>query len=1099
MQALRFVSSLPPPPPWCTKADHVAANKKIHAWSRKKRTAAEALQIGSLESPSQRLRRRINTPNEISHQRLRLVDDALEEAEKEHDEGNRLGSMMSDSLNELEATAAIKEKGSKLSNIVTAIIHHLAHDLDDTYTTIQNTLIQRLQRNSFARGARKLGENLANLIIDGNTMVRRISLSVLLKSFDKHECREILLKANYTDRRRNQVVKKKRAINEARTRIAEKKGIDPQLIEPVCLKAFARPFSNTRNNAVHRRNFSLLARGMELPRRPPTTKISLANMTYAVAVILANSHFRPGRLRNCKVRGSLLKNLPLHLRYSSVRVLWDNYVKSLEQHPKMAIGFNSFVSMVAALTRTGTFNQGLSYYYVDHIDKMNQLKAVAKRVSDLVDNLNGEQPDHVKGLLVRFERQTDLASKYLRHGFYGKLVEDDPNNMYVSAKWALGAVNATIKPKRSQSDPLLLIFTLKPLLKEISDRALEFFVDPAIRAELKSLHGMANVVHKETVHYAKHIIRGWWQERQDGGTMKRLKEEPGTILVVLDHKSKTYPQCKWESMTEYFGKHGMSDLGSMVKWSGTRADGVEGVYVWFFDVVMDNVTSQDARDLMPGIEALLDELESDEFLTIYSETSRATRPSKIVLHSDNALSNRVHTPFIHLLNSRRRGSDRAVIVDWMNNEAQRGKDFLDTHFRYVNMHVGRAVLRGEIKLSDPKAFYKCVAFDGGMKASAVLLLQEKPEAQELLEDCKKVKYNTLGISCVHHISWNAGGDNQVKHRHFSNLETVNDGFKVFEGDDLMPATEVESSGTVLKRSYSKTSSMFLRTKAPGDASPFGIGSATGEVVYEPPPDNIFAGRLYSAANWVHTTGVTPEQLLENTQEDINGMDSKAAREEAEIQSLLSSAKELAAKRNESFPPSLEHYWAKKSNKTWQKPSKELKQKIVDMYNRGKGYKNRAIRYTAEQAVAELRDHYLVDRWDQQVIVTPALMKRKFGSWFQKEKKDADKESKGTVPVATTAEAQTGTTLASNVPTVPPESSNDNEGGSNSGDDVYNDDDDEVVRLTNEAEAAYNAFIEAPQLSDNIATDVQEVDDHGDRIDADGNEDEEEDDEEEDTI
>jgi len=63
------------------------------------------------------------------------------------------------------------------------------------------------------------------------------------------------------------------------------------------------------------------------------------------------------------------------------------------------------------------------------------------------------------------------------------------------------------------------------------------------------------------------------------------------------------------------------------------------------------------------------------------------------------------------------------------------------------------------------------------------------------------------------------------------------------------------------------------------------------------------------------------------------------------------------------------YWAKKTNKTWMKPSNELQQKIEDMYDQGKGYKNRAIRYTAEQAVAELREQFLVDKWDQRIVVT----------------------------------------------------------------------------------------------------------------------------------
>ena len=124
--------------------------------------------------------------------------------------------------------------------------------------------------------------------------------------------------------RQEQVEKRKRFINDARTRVAQKKGVDPQLmIQAVSGRRFAKPFSDRHGNAAHRRNFDhVLSKGFDLPPRASTTKISLENMTYTVAFVLANSHYRPGKIRNCVVRGSLLKNLPLHLRYSSVRVLY---------------------------------------------------------------------------------------------------------------------------------------------------------------------------------------------------------------------------------------------------------------------------------------------------------------------------------------------------------------------------------------------------------------------------------------------------------------------------------------------------------------------------------------------------------------------------------------------------------------------------------------------------------------------------------------------------------------------------------------------------------------------------------------------------------
>ena len=52
-----------------------------------------------------------------------------------------------------------------------------------------------------------------------------------------------------------------------------------------------------------------------------------------------------------------------------------------------------------------------------------------------------------------------------------------------------------------------------------------------------------------------------------------------------------------------------------------------------------------------------------------------------------------------------------------------------------------------------------------------------------------------------------------------------------------------------------------------------------------------------------------------------------------------------------------------------RPSEDVNQKVQEMYKQGQGYKNRAARYTAEQAVSELREGFLSDKWDQNVVIT----------------------------------------------------------------------------------------------------------------------------------
>ena len=66
--------------------------------------------------------------------------------------------------------------------------------------------------------------------------------------------------------------------------------------------------------------------------------------------------------------------------------------------------------------------------------------------------------------------------------------------------------------------------------------------NPIICNEMKSIKGMADTVHHEIMHFTKHMAHGWWQEKEGNYTLSQLKYNVGTVVVVLDHKSKTYPR-----------------------------------------------------------------------------------------------------------------------------------------------------------------------------------------------------------------------------------------------------------------------------------------------------------------------------------------------------------------------------------------------------------------------------------------------------------------------------------------------------------------------------------------------------------------------------
>ena len=235
---------------------------------------------------------------------------------------------------------------------------------------------------------------------------------------------------------------------------------------------------------------------------------------------------------------------------------------------------------------------------------------------------------------------------------------------------------------------------------------------------------------------------------------------------------------------------------------------------------------------------------------------------------------------------------------------------------------------------------------------------------------KSVVYDKKSISRVHHISWNAGHNKErIIHHHFTNLKTAGDGFKIIETEKVLPHIQIDCCGKILKQNYSNFEPLFLPIKSTGDNAAFSTTSDDQEDVYVAPPKNNFAGHLYASAQWIYMSGVTPDVLLEGTAavENLVEGGGRATREQMEIKELLELAKAITSNecnngRLSEFPPKLHKYWAKKENKNWMRPSEDVNQKVQEMYKQGQGYKNRATRYTAEQAVSELREgFFLINR------------------------------------------------------------------------------------------------------------------------------------------
>ena len=90
----------------------------------------------------------------------------------------------------------------------------------------------------------------------------------------------------------------------------------------------------------------------------------------------------------------------------------------------------------------------------------------------------------------------ELSSLYLRHEFYGRLCVNNKENIFVSARYALGGEVET-KPKCPTDDPILLCFGLRVIIQKISELMLPLVSEnDALVKEVKSFQQFATVVDK---------------------------------------------------------------------------------------------------------------------------------------------------------------------------------------------------------------------------------------------------------------------------------------------------------------------------------------------------------------------------------------------------------------------------------------------------------------------------------------------------------------------------------------------------------------------------------------------------------------------------
>ena len=238
--------------------------------------------------------------------------------------------------------------------------------------------------------------------------------------------------------------------------------------------------------------------------------------------------------------------------------------------------------------------------------------------------------------------------------------------------------------------------------------------------ELQSMIRAIPKLHFTITSYMSHRLRAHVQFNAIHKLKMELKTDETKALIVIDHKQKILQMKYREGQVEYYGKKGMSLLGSMiVTWSTEK----EGFAYHFENYVYKGYAGQDNVQVAATMQQIVKQM-------------KANFPEKknITIQSDNAtcFASQEMIPFIFHLNATSRVNELAEISKWVFTEAQTGRGRLDTHFSYINLILKAFVEDGnDIVLEDH--IFDALCFRGGISGTNVVLFNCSNLPEKALE------------------------------------------------------------------------------------------------------------------------------------------------------------------------------------------------------------------------------------------------------------------------------------------------------------------------------------------------------------------------------
>ena len=599
-------------------------------------------------------------------------------------------------------------------------------------------LLDIFMTESVAKGDHALCENVLELYLTGDTSTAAVAGSLLAKSYTNADLQEMInARVGHSDNEENEESNGMDIEGEDAGSGGEDDGIRR-----------ARKTMGWWRFRTLRNLWGVIVEGKPIPRRVYSFRVDPEKLARATEYLMTVLHVLPGRSRSVKLDDQVISNLPVYDRGGhSIIGLFKQYKEDVGEED--AIGEDTFTTLIKLLTKKGEAKAGLSAYYTrfrhacatfdeifDFLESMEEVKEL-DGIEILREDAGTPQkvPDDIKTLKEWFVTRVKRFVSWEYGNDHVDLLSNE------RCHCARDALNRDIPPTRRQRknhgddgrcsnvnghehgdnvcEQCMKLFSFAteagPVAKVLDniDSKLED-AGVSLEGEVKTRYNSARKVLPKLQHeikrYAAHHVR--WKVQRTGYSKLQYELDPEEVIVVLDHKQKIISMRNREGQIEYFGKKGMSFCGANIIRKVVKG-GVVGYEHSYFDFIIDGYQDQDHIQVAAIIQIMLDEVKKK-----FPDVKR------ILLKTDNAscMSSHNNIPFIYHLNKeiKEKHGDYQV-ARWTNMEAYTGKDFIDTHFSFINRRLEAYVNNGN-NVTTQQEIFKALSWKNGLAGTTTYVL-----------------------------------------------------------------------------------------------------------------------------------------------------------------------------------------------------------------------------------------------------------------------------------------------------------------------------------------------------------------------------------------